>query len=103
MIEDLFLNIWFYSQIWLNLPHFFYIFLWMLATLATNKKLLKTTLVHTTSLIHIAYPQPWRSPAVGRFCSTGVSFHILAVAVERQVGYLLPPTAGVLLLSLPCT
>jgi hypothetical protein len=41
---------WFYSQIWLNVPHFFYIFLWMLATLATNKKLLKTTLVHTLAV-----------------------------------------------------
>ncbi len=31
-----------YSQIWLNLPmddhHFFYIFLWMIATLATKNK-----------------------------------------------------------------
>ncbi len=49
--------------------------------------------------IHITHPQPWHSPAVGRFCSTGVSFHILGVPVERQVGYLLPPTAGVLLSS----
>jgi hypothetical protein len=35
----------FYNLIWLNLPkdngHFFYIFLWMMATLATNKKFLK--------------------------------------------------------------
>jgi len=34
-----------YSQIWLNLPtddhHFFYIFLWMIATLATKQGFLK--------------------------------------------------------------
>jgi hypothetical protein len=42
-----------YSQIWLNLhkddDHFFYIFLWMIATLATNKNALKTTNEHQGS------------------------------------------------------
>jgi hypothetical protein len=37
-----------YSQIWLNLPtddcHFFYVFLWMIATLAMNKNSLEKTL-----------------------------------------------------------
>jgi len=59
MIKDLyFIYLWFYSAIWLNLLprddcRFFYIFLWMIATLATNKKfLIKKNTGQDKPLVH---------------------------------------------------